>query len=151
MIALFVLKILHILTAAAWIGGALTVPSDIRRTLLLGPPHSTVLLARIGAVARLMNLSALLTVVTGSAMVLVIGGFESVPRRIHVGLALTLLAIAAGRWLIRPAIAEIAEAAKTPVPAHDVSRLMTKFWVGNGVEHVLRVVVLILMVYPFAF
>jgi hypothetical protein len=151
MTALFALKILHILAAAIWIGGAIAVPGDIRRTLSLGPPHSSQLLPRLRDVARLMNGSAGLTLLTGIAMVAFAGGFEHVPRRIHAGLALTLLAILAGRLLIRPAIGEIAKVVDGPVSAEQLRRLMARFWLGNGVEHFLRLAVLILMVYPFAF
>jgi uncharacterized membrane protein len=151
MTALFVLKILHILAAAAWIGGSLTTPRDIRDSLSLGPPHSLHLMGRLRAVARLMNASALLTTLSGLALVFALGGFSHVPHRIHAGLALTLAAFAAGRFLIRPAILQIAEAAKSPLSTDHVSKLMAKFWFGNGIEHALRVVVLVLMVYPFAF
>jgi hypothetical protein len=148
---LFALKVLHVLAAAVWLGASLTVPADIRHALGLGPPHSRELLTRLRAVGRLMNTSALLTLLTGIALVLAVGGFGSVPHRIHAGLVLTLLAVAAGKWLIRPAIVEIAQASKEPVSSDQLARLMAKFWLGNGIEHALRVVVLVLMVYPFTF
>lgn len=152
MTLLFVLKILHIAAASIWIGGGLNAPRDIRRTLALGPPHVGELMPRLRAIAQLMNASALATLVSGVALVLAAGGFARVPHRIHLSLALTLLAFAAGRWLIRPVLGEIARAIKrAPVDAATVDRIMLRFRLVNGVEHALRLAVLVMMVYPFAF
>lgn len=152
MTVLFSLKILHIAAASIWIGGGLNAPRDIRRTLTLGPPHPAELMPRLRAIAGLMNASALATLVTGLALVFAAGGFARVPHRIHVSLALTLLAFAAGRWLIRPVLGEIAHAIKTaPVDSTTVDRIMVRFRLVNGVEHALRLAVLVMMVYPFTF
>jgi hypothetical protein len=149
---LFALKIVHVAAASVWIGGGLTTSRDIGRTLLLGPPHADELMPRLRAMAQLMNRVALLTVLSGLAIVFAVGGFKSVPHRIHLGLLLTLLAVAAGRFLIRPAIGEIARALKAaPVAPTEASRLLARFRVGIGVEHALRLAVLVLMIYPFTF
>jgi hypothetical protein len=134
-----------------WIGGGVTAPRDVRRTLLLGQPHLGELMPRLRAIAKLMNVSALLTVVTGLGMIFAVGGFARVPHRIHLGLLLTLLAVAAGRWLIRPALGELAAVHKRTVTAEEADRIVAKFWLVNGVEHALRLAVLVLMVYPFSF
>jgi putative copper export protein len=151
MTLVFVLKILHVIAASIWIGGGLTTSRDIGRTLPLGRAHGEELMARLRATARLMNRSALMTLLSGIALVLVIGGFARVPHRIHVGLGLTLLAVGAGRFLIRPVIGEIARAAKEPVSPSDVARIVTRFRIGIGIEHALRLAVLVLMIHPFTF
>jgi uncharacterized membrane protein len=148
---LFLLKIVHIAAASVWIGGGLSAAPDIRRTLSLGEPHSAELMPRLRGVAKLMNLSALLTLVSGLAIVFAVGGFARVPHRIHAGLALTLLAIIVGRWMIRPVIGDIAQATRTPVAREQLDRIVTRFRVAVGVEHALRLAVLVLMVYPFTF
>jgi hypothetical protein len=146
------LKIVHIAAASVWMGGGLNAPRDIRRTLPLGPPHVGELMPRLQAIAQLMNLSALLTLVSGIAIVLVIGGFARVPHRIHLGLGLTLLAFVAGRYLIRPVLGEIARAiGAAPVTPEKVAQIMVRFRLVTGVEHALRLAVLVLMVYPFSF
>ena len=151
-ILLFVLKIVHIAAASVWIGGSLNAPRDIRRTLPLGQPYVGELMPRLGAIARLMNQSALVTLVSGIAIVFAVGGFGRVPHRIHLGLGLTLLAIVAGRYLIRPVLGEIARAIKTPpVTPEAVEHIMFRFRLVNGIEHALRLAVLVLMVYPFEF
>jgi hypothetical protein len=150
-LALFVLKILHVAAASVWIGAGLTTSRDVRHTLSLGRPHLDELMPRLRATAQLMNRSALVTVLSGLAIIFAVGGFARVPHRIHVGLALTLLAIAAGRFLIRPVIGEIARALKAPVPPAEAARLTARFRMGIGVEHALRLAVLVLMMYPFSF
>ncbi len=151
MTLLFVLKVLHIAAASVWMGGGLTASQDIRRTLLLGQPHVSELMPRLRAVARLMNTSALVTVLSGAAIILAIGGFGRVPHRIHLGLVLTLLVVGAGRYLIRPAITQIAQAMKAPITPQQIDQIMVRFRLGIGIEHALRVAVLVLMVYPFTF
>ncbi len=151
MTLLFLLKIIHVAAASVWIGGGLSAAPDIRRTLPLGPPHAGELMARLRATASLMNRSALVTVLSGVVLVLVVGGFARVPHRIHVGLLLTMLAIVVGRWMIRPVIGEIARVSKGAVAAVEIDRIVGRFRVAVGVEHVLRLAVLILMVYPFSF
>jgi uncharacterized membrane protein len=148
---LFALKIAHVAAASVWMGGSLTVPRDIRRTLALGQPHAGELMPRLRGVASIMNWSALATLLSGVALVLVVGGFALVPHRIHAGLLLTLLAVAAGRWMIRPVIGEIAQATRAPVGPAELDRLMLRFYLGYGAEHALRLAVLVLMIYPFQF
>jgi hypothetical protein len=149
---LFLLKIFHIAAASIWIGGGLNAPRDIRRTLPLGQPYVSELMPRLRAIAQLMNVSALATLLSGIAIVFAVGGFGRVPHRIHVGLALTLLAFVAGRYLIRPVLGEIAQAIKaSPVAQDKVDHIMVRFRLVNNVEHGLRLAVLVLMVYPFTF
>ena len=151
MILLIVLKIVHIGAASIWIGGSLTAPSDIQRTLGLGPPHTGALMPRLRRISEIMNQSALATFVTGVALMAVLG-FAQTPHRIWLSIFLTLAAVAAGRWLIRPVLGEIAVALKNPpVPPEQIARIMVRFRMVNGVEHALRAAVLVLMVYPFTF
>jgi hypothetical protein len=148
---LLLLKIVHIGAAAIWIGGSLTAPSDIQRTLGLGPPHTGALMPRLRKISSIMNQSALATFLTGVALMAVIG-FAQTPHRIWLSIVLTLLAVAAGRWMIRPVLGEIGQALKNPpVPPEEIARIMIRFRMVNGVEHALRAAVLVLMVYPFRF
>ncbi len=151
MTLLFVFKIVHVAAASVWIGGGLTAPRDIRRTLALGPPHTAQLLPRLRTIAQLMNLAALLTLVSGLALVFDVGGFARVPHRIHAGLALTLAAIVVGRFFIRPALVALGRALQAQGGADEIARLERRFRAFNGVEHALRSVVLVLMIYPFSF
>jgi uncharacterized membrane protein len=150
MTLLLTLKILHIAAASVWMGGSLAAPGDIRHTLLQGPPHSTTLMTRLRRISRIMNQSALLTFASGAAMMAVVG-FAATPHRIWLSVLLTLAAVAAGRWLIRPVLREIAQAISAPVAPAPLQRIMLRFHLVNGVEHALRLAVLVLMVFPFSF
>jgi uncharacterized membrane protein len=150
MTLLLTLKVLHIAAASVWMGGSLAAPGDIRHTLLQGPPQSTTLMTRLRRISRIMNQSALLTFVSGVALMGVIG-FASTPHRIWLSVFLTLAAVAAGRWLIRPVLREIAQAISAPVAPAPLQRIMLRFHLVNGVEHALRLAVLVLMVFPFSF
>lgn len=57
--------LLHILSAATWIGAALWMPGDVRRTLALGRPHAEALATRARSALRLDLLAGIATVVTG--------------------------------------------------------------------------------------
>ena len=148
---LFSLKILHLTAVAVWVGGSLTAPRDVRRTLALGQPHLSQLLPRLRGTAQLMNQSALATVLTGAALIAVDGGPLRIPHRIHLGLFLTFLAFVAGRWLIRPVLGELAMLSKGAVTPEQSKQIYAKFIAVNSVEHALRLAVLVLMVYPFSF
>lgn len=63
-----VVLLLHILSSAAWLGAALWVPGDVRRTLALGRPHVAALPARVGPGLRLDVYAGLATVLTGLAV-----------------------------------------------------------------------------------
>jgi hypothetical protein len=151
MILLMILKVLHLTAVAIWMGGSLTVPRDVRRTLGLGPPHTAELMPRLKGVAQLMNGAAGFTLLTGFALVVAAGGFANVPHRIHLGLFLTLLCYVAGRWLIRPVLGQLAVATKSTLSREDAEQLRRRLTRVLNVEHALRLAVLVLMVYPFAF
>lgn len=144
------LKVLHVLVGSVWLGAGLLAPRDVRDTLRAGPTFVPALMGRLRRTARVMNTSAMLTVLTGVALVLAMGGFGAVPLRINLGLALTAAAYAVGRWLIRPSVAEIAQSTALAVTGGDAERMANRFSRAVNAEHVLRFLVLGLMVYPLA-
>ena len=148
---LFVLKICHFTAVAVWIGAGLGAPRDVRRTLLLGQPHTKELMVRLKRTAQLMNGAALATIATGLLLVFAAGGFGRIPHRIHLGLALTGAVYLAGRYLIRPVIVQIAESTRRDLAPEEAHRLGRRFSAAVGVEDLLRLVVLVLMAYPFSF
>lgn len=144
------LKVLHVLVASIWVGAGLLAPRDVGEALRAGPAHVSALMHRLRATAKVMNSSAMLTVVTGLALVLAGGGFGVMPMRINVGLGLTVLAYAVGRWLVRPSILEIARRGISSIAEPDARRMTVNFTRAVNTEHVLRLAVLVLMVYPVA-
>lgn len=144
----YLLKVFHVIVASVWIGAGLLAPRDVQQSLLAGPTHVPGLMGRLRTTARTMNASALLTVVTGVGLVLAGGGFQAMPLRIHLGLALTLAAYVVGRWAIRPRIVEIASCAQRELSTDEARSLARSFARAVNIEHGLRLAVLVLMVYP---
>ncbi len=60
-----IVLLLHILSASTWIGAALWLAGDVKRTLALGRPHAEALPARIRPALRLDLLAGIATLVTG--------------------------------------------------------------------------------------
>ncbi|HKY64028.1 MAG TPA: hypothetical protein VJR29_11470 [bacterium] len=148
LVLLFVVKIFHLAAMALWFGAAFSTPADVRRTLASPGSDIPALLQRLRLTAKIMNGSGLATLITGLILVQLLGGFAAVPLRIHLGLALTLLIFVVGRWMIRPAVVELSKAAREPGFAAVAGRISRKFSRAVALEHGLRIVVLVLMVYP---
>lgn len=96
------LRILHVAIAAAWFGHKLLVPADIRESVHAGQANAEALLRRLRRAERFGILSGLGTLLSGGALMWVIG-VDTVSLWIWVGLALVLVAIGLGAAVARPA------------------------------------------------
>jgi len=142
-----VLKIVHLLGMAAWFGASSTTPGDIKRTLIAGRPHTVLLVQRVDRVARFTVGAAILTVLSGLALVFTVGGFARVPPRIHAGLGLTLLLFALGAATAHPTWKRIkAGLARGDEPA-SLLPLARRFMILFNVEQAMKLVILVLMVW----
>ncbi len=131
---------------AVWLGAGLLAPSDVRDSLERGASAVDALLPRLRRTARVMNVSAYATVVTGVGL-MTLGRGWATPPRIWCGLGFTLLAIAIGRVLIRPAVGAIVAARPTleTLPYSARARLAQRFALSVRAEDAVRVLVLVLM------
>lgn len=147
----FLVRLLHIGAMSVWMGAGLLAPADVKHALNARPLAIDPLLMRLRRTASIMNASAYLTVASGLALILLIAlgpGIVAVRMKIWIGLALTLLAIALGRFLIRPAVMEIAQRrGEDALDEEAAAELARRFAIGVHGESVLRVIILILMVY----
>ena len=113
--ALALVLILHVGSAATWLGAALWTPGDVRRTLALGPPHTEALLGRAGTALSLDLWAGLATLVTG---LLAIGLHGGVPAPgIVVGLAAVLVRLGLHALGTLPAWRQVARALRAGDPA----------------------------------
>jgi hypothetical protein len=100
---------LHVLAASAWIGAALWVAGDIRRTLALGKPHVDALVARVSPALKLDLALGAATLVTG-LLVFMVEGKLAHRTGILIGLLLTLARIGLVAGALAPAWRQVAAA-----------------------------------------
>ncbi|HSN90657.1 MAG TPA: hypothetical protein VLS93_05475 [Anaeromyxobacteraceae bacterium] len=142
--AYFLLKLLHVLSMAAWLAAALWIPGDVKRTVASGGDPAA-LRGRVRPALALDVAAGLSTVVTG-AVLLVLHGL---PLRtgLEAGAALGLLLLALVAGGIRPAWkrVESALAAGDREAAAAGARRLSAL---AGVGHLLWLATLSLMVLP---
>ena len=146
MTPLAVVKFLHILVAAAWLGAALWTPGDIRRTLALGKPGTDALPRRARPALSLDLWTGLATLLTGIALLALEGGQ---PRAgVLVGFGAVLVRLGVLTLGMRPAYrrVEAAVAAGDLAAAEPPARRLSML---AGVGHLLWVIALAGMVFPW--
>lgn len=140
------LVFLHVLSVSAWIGAALWVASDVRRTVALGHPHVDVLGARVRPALGLDAAAGIATIVTGGLLLWETGMAHPRPG-ISAGIVLALLrlaVLAVMRRTWRDLFADI-RSGETVTGAHPGARRMSKL---SGIAHVLWLLALAGMVFP---
>lgn len=97
------LEVAHITVAAIWLGHKLLVPFDLRTVT---EPHGETVataVAKVERAALIGQASGLLTLLTGVALILAVGGPGSVPDRIYVGAGIVIVMFIVGAAIARPA------------------------------------------------
>jgi len=145
--AFSVVKLLHILSMAVWFGIGLSVASDVKRTLARGKPHTELLGARVGRTLLIAAVGGLATLATGIGLIVLSGGMKGVPPRIHAGLGLSIVAYALLLVVIRPLAARLDEVIAKGT-AEEATTLAKRLAMMTGIDHTLKLVVLVLMVLP---
>ena len=139
-----VVKLVHVASMAGWLGAALWVPGDVRRTLARGKVDAGGLAERAGPALRLEVGAGILTVLTGLGLFAWIGR----PRLgLMLGGALGIALLVLGAFAVLPAWKRIATrlAAGDEAGAAPIARRLAAF---AGVGHVLWLLALALMVLP---
>jgi hypothetical protein len=89
------LLVVHIAAAAAWFGHKLLIPGDVARALGAGPQAASEMVVRVGRAAPLGIGSAVVTVLSGVALLAVNGWSSTVLRGIGIMAALGAVAVGA--------------------------------------------------------
>jgi hypothetical protein len=147
MMIFLVIRFLHILSAAAWLGAAIWVAGDARRTLSLGKPYIEALPARIAPALKLDLWAGVATVLTGLIYIAALGGRPRLGVMIGFGLAVLRVGLTGGFLL--PSFRGLASRISSgkEVKPNDFSvKGMALF---TGVNHVLWVGALVAMVGRF--
>jgi len=143
---LSLLRVLHFLGFAVWFGGALSIATDVRKTLTRGTPHTDVLADRVNRQVSIGLVAALVTIGSGLGMLFAIGGFAAVGPRIHAGLSLALVAFAVELLGLKPAIGRLRKAIAAG-KADDLRAITGRIAMLTGIGHSLKLVTLLLMVF----
>jgi hypothetical protein len=149
MTGFLILKIFHIAFAGTWFGTGISMSGDIRRTLAMGRPHTESLVTRINRTTKVTIACGWLTLLTGVGVIFSTGGFGSLPWRITVGGALTLVIFAIGGFLARPTWGGIVSVIEGGGDLAAARPLVRRFGMISGIIQTLWLAVLVLMVVPF--
>ena len=137
------LKLLHILSMAAWLGAAMWVPGDVKRSLARGGPHLGPLAERTGPAIRVDLWAGVATVATGLALMWRRGWLARGEMWVGAALGMVLLALVAA--VLVPTWSRM----ESRIRADDAAGAGTaapRLAVATGVGHLLWLVALSLMV-----
>ena len=137
----YLLRFLHVAATATWIGAALWVPGDVRRTLARGAPHTELLASRVDGALKLDLWAGIASILTGVVLMLAIGGHPG--TRIMIGMALALVLLGLVAFGIFPAWRRIKATLAQGGDPGAVKRLAA----FNGVAHTLWLLALATMVF----
>jgi hypothetical protein len=141
------LRLVHILFMTTWIGSALFATADVKRTFATGEPsHLPLLRERMRKTGIAAGVSGLVTVLTGIALIFVLGGFGKVPIAIHIGLTTGVLALVVGAGGIGGTWRKIDTAIGSGAPMASLQPLVGRLAMLGGIFHLLLFSTLVLMV-----
>jgi len=141
----YTLKVVHFAAAATWFGHKMLIPGDCRRSVEARGDVAKALITRIERAEKVGIGSGVLTLLSGVALIFLLGGFGAMPWRIHLGLALVLVSFAVGGLGAAPGWAR----AKKGIEAEDWDEAragVRRLSVAMNVEQLIWFVVLIVMV-----
>jgi hypothetical protein len=150
---LLLVRTLHFLFMAIWIGAAMMMPGDVKRSFASGVPASAELellrgRVRLGTVVAIVG--AWGTILSGLGMIFLLGGFASVPKSIHAGLALAIVLMGlggAGLGKTWHKLNELLGDGKGAQMSPEVVALLRRYRVAAMVFKSIWLVILLLMVF----
>jgi hypothetical protein len=144
---LILLRVLHIAIASVWLSANATFTGDVKKTLNAGEPHTQLLLKRAKMFEILGLPMGIATFATGFLLIMQMGGMGAVHKGIHISLLLVLLAVVVEGAMILPTWRKIADIIKSSGDLEEAKKLSKKLTMFTGIEHLLRTVVLVLMIW----
>jgi hypothetical protein len=139
-------RILHLVAMALWLGAALWVPGDVRRTLAAGAPQRAALPARIRPALRIKVWAGAVTILSGIALA---GIARSSRMGIVVGFALALFLFILDMTIILPAGKRVAAAIEAGGDLPEAQRLSKSLSAFSGIGHLLWLAALVAMALPY--
>lgn len=144
--SIFVL--LHILTAAAWLGVGLRVASRARTAIELGGEAGTALVSDGASSVRQMNIFIVLTLLFSIGAFIAGGHFSTYGPVYHTSLLLIVVLVGIQLFVIRPGWTALQEAvAGDDGGSSGAEAARKRIAIGTGVGHLLWLVMLVLMLW----
>ncbi|MSS72537.1 MAG: hypothetical protein EXS64_13745 [Candidatus Latescibacteria bacterium] len=145
MLTFLILKMIHLLSIATWLGAGLLISGDVRRTIERGKPHTDLLPERVKRSGKIALIAGILTLGTGLGLIFNMGGFANVRPNIHIGFGLVLVMFVLRLGLIGPTWRKMEGSLGGDLA--EARRLAGRFGMLHGIEHLLWLVVLVLMAF----
>jgi hypothetical protein len=140
-----ILKILHLVSSALWLGAALWVPRDVKSALAVQRPDAA-LGARIRPALRLDAWAGVATLLTGLALTLALGTHRV---GIGIGIAITVVLLLLVMLVLLPLGKRIASIVESGGDLGEARRLARQLSAFAGVRHLLWLAALVVMVLPY--
>jgi hypothetical protein len=148
-VLLLIIKVLHIACAAVWWGVPMSMSRDIRVTVPLGEPHWELLMIRVNRTRLIAIGAGLATILSGVMLILLFGGFASVPIAIHIGFGLAFCLLLSEVFWESSVWGMLVKQLESKEDADVLNRQVRKFSVIGGVQHTLWFCILVLMVFRY--
>jgi len=145
------LLLVHITAASFLFGASVGVARPLRRSLEFGQKAILAAAEELVRRGKMIGMSSMMTLVTGVVLLATrVEGFGKSPKNYHAALGLMLGAVVLSLFLIRPATAGILTEARKEAPdSGTITGLLKRLAMGQGIMHLLWLVVLVLMLVRF--
>jgi hypothetical protein len=133
MLTLF--RYLHVVSIAAWLGAALWLAGDARRSLAAGPEAARAFLQRALASLKVDRMAGLATLLTGAALLHFSRLWQSLPLPLLVGMALGVARAGITDALLFPAVRRLAARLEAGEPPAALLPVAGRLSMLSGIGH----------------
>ncbi|MCO4772828.1 MAG: hypothetical protein KDA24_22540 [Deltaproteobacteria bacterium] len=144
---LLALRATHLLFMGLWVGAVMYLGGDVRRSVAAGPEHLPLLRDRTRRALRFTHICAGVTLASGLALIVELGGFGAVQPAVHIGFALAIGLALLGILGVGGTWAAVDRALGEPESADRVSNAVLRLGVMTSLLKTGWLVVFFLMVF----
>jgi len=146
--ALLILKYFHILSAALWWAAPISIPRIVRTGIEAGPEHGKLAVAGALKTHRIATTAGGITLGTGFALIMLMGGMKSVSPTIHISMLTALAMLIVNIVGTQKILVKISDALNSAPDTAQSYR--AKLGMFAGIQHALWIITLGLMVFRHA-
>jgi len=145
----YLIKLLHVLSMATWLGASLWLAGDARRSLPAGPAEARAFVQRAHRALGLDRWAGLLTILTGLAMLHFAHVWPQVRPGLWLGMALAVGRAGLSDALLRPTLRRIAAGLDAGQSAADLAAGARRLAALSGAGHLAWLVALAALILPW--